>query len=448
MESLRVAVVGLGTAGAATAALLFDRGHEVTVFEQADDPRPIGAGIWLQSLGQQVLDRLDLLGPMRTLSREVSRVEMVGRAGRPLLDVGYDALPGATPALGVARGDLFALLFAAVRDRGIPIELGVQVTSVRPSSAGVTLATTAGDLGPFDLVVGADGTQSRVRDSLGLAVRDHTYRYGALWAIVPDPAGLTSHTLHQRMDGTRRYLGVLPTGTDRASLFWSERTDRMATVLRAGVDRWREEARPLAGRYAPLLDEVAELLPASYRAVTVRASYRMVGGGRSAGVLLGDAAHAMSPQLGAGTSLALADAWTLAAALDRLNGPRGGESLTRSLEWYDDQRRAHVRWYRWWTRLMMPAFQSDLTALALPRDRLAPLVVRTPGVPRLLVGTLCGDRVSPRRAWQLPATEPGAAGDAVRPVETPAARSRTATGAAAWRRPRRSPRRRGRGSPR
>ncbi|MEV4999564.1 FAD-dependent oxidoreductase [Nocardioides sp. LML1-1-1.1] len=397
---MRVAVVGLGTAGAATAALLFDRGHDVVVLEQADDPRPVGAGIWLQALGQQVLDRLDLLEPMRAASRVVSRVRMEGRGGRRLLDLGYDARPASTPALGVHRGDLFALLFGAVRARGIPLELGARVTAVEPRTGGiaVTVADPGGpdarDLGRFDLVVGADGTRSEVRAALGLGHRDRAYRYGALWAIVPDPDGLTSDTLHQRFDGTRRTLGVLPTGADRASIFWSLRTDRHAAALAAGVERWRADARAMAGPYAPLVDAVEELLPATYRAVSVRSSYRVGGGG--AGVLVGDAAHAMSPQLGAGSSLALADAWTLAVALER------GGSLAERLEWYDDQRRAHVRWYRWWTRAMMPLFQSDLTPLGPPRDALLPVVGWVPGMPRVMAGTLTGDRRSLRRTWRLP----------------------------------------------
>lgn len=402
---MRVAVVGLGTAGATTACLLFDQGHDVTVIEQADDPRPVGAGIWLQALGQQVLDRLDLLAPMRDASRVVRRVRMEGRGGRRLVDIGYDARPASTPALGIHRGDLFGLLFAAVRERGIRLELGARVSTVEPRTGGIAVTVEdpggpdARDLGRFDLVVGADGSRSQVRAALGLAARDREYRYGALWAIVPDRHGLTGDTLYQRMDGTRRYLGVLPTGTDRASLFWSVRTADAAAAVAGGLDRWRDEARPLAGPYAPLVDEVTELLPASYRSVAVRASYRVVGGGRGAGVLVGDAAHAMSPQLGAGTSLALADAWTLATAVER---HRDDGDLATALQWYDDQRRAHVRWYRWWTRALTPAFQGDLTALAVPRDVLAPVVARTPGMPRLLVGTLTGDRRSLLRTWQLP----------------------------------------------
>ena len=390
---MRVGIVGLGTAGAALACLLSDRGHDVTVLEQAADPRPVGAGIWLQALGQEVLEQLDLLADLRAPSRAVSRVEMVGRAGRPLLDIGYDALPGSVPALGVHRGTLFGLLFDAVRARGVPIELGVRVTGVRPTASGVVVDTATGPRATYDLVIGADGSRSRVRGALGVARWDRAYDYGALWAIVDDPDDLAGDLLYQRLDGTRRYLGVLPTGRGRASLFWSVRRGAMDRVLADGLPAWQAQARALAGRSAPLVDRVTELLPATYRDVVVRTPYLV--DGRYAAVLVGDAAHAMSPQLGTGTSLALADAWALAHALDAI------DDLPTALRAYAADRAAHLRWYQWWTRLMMPLFQSGLTPLAWPRDLLSPGVARVPGVPALLVGTLCGDRVSPRRTWQL-----------------------------------------------
>ena len=90
-----------------------------------------------------------------------------------------------------------------------------------------------------------------------------------------------------------------------------------------GLPAWRDAARPLAGPMAPLLDRVDQLLPASYRDVVVRTPYRIAdsAGRGGAAVLVGDAAHAMSPQLGTGTSLALADAWTLHHALATLSRP-------------------------------------------------------------------------------------------------------------------------------
>lgn len=391
---MRIGVVGLGSAGCVLACLLADQGHEVTVIEQTSDPRPVGAGIWLQSLGQQVLDRLGLLEAVAARSRTVDRVDIVNRRGRSLLTLTYDDLPGSTPALGVHRGTLFELLHDAVRARGVPVELGVQVSGVRPVASGIAVDTATGEHSRHDLVIGADGARSTVRASMHVTRRDSEYSYGALWAVLDDPEQSTAGHLYQRLDGTRRYLGVLPTGRNEASLFWSERRRDMPGVMAAGIDRWRARARPLAGPYAHLLDRVSKLLPATYRDVVVRTPYRC--NGPSGVVLVGDAAHAMSPQLGAGTSLALADAWTLAHAV------AGNARVPDALRSYATLRSRHVRWYQWWTRLMMPLFQSDITPFAVPRDVLSPGLARVPGVPKVLVGTLCGDRVSPRKTWQLP----------------------------------------------
>ncbi|MDO9454762.1 NAD(P)/FAD-dependent oxidoreductase [Nocardioides sp.] len=387
---MRIGIVGLGMGGATLACLLADDGHDVTVVEQAEDPSPVGAGIWLQALGQQVLERLDLLQPLRAASRTVERVEIVTADGRSLVDLGYDALPGSTAALGVHRGDLFALLLQQVRRRGVPLRLGVPVTGVRPTVGGMTIETADGDLATYDLVVGCDGSRSRVRWSMGVTVRDRAYDYGALWAIVDDPAETATDTLFQCLGGTSTYLGVLPTGCGRTSLFWSVRQRDMAATLAAGLPAWRQSAAAYAGPHADLLDRVEVLLPATYRDVVVRTPYRL------GAVLVGDSAHAMSPQLGTGTSLALADAWTLAHTL------RTERDLESALAAYARHRAAHLRWYQWTTRMMMPVFQSDLAPLAWPRDALAPLVTRLPGVPGLLVGTLCGDRTTPWTTWRLP----------------------------------------------
>ncbi|MEJ7834115.1 MAG: NAD(P)/FAD-dependent oxidoreductase [Nocardioides sp.] len=391
---MRVGIVGLGMGGATLACLLAEGGHDVSVIEQEEDPRPVGAGIWLQAMGQEVLARLDLLAPLEAVSRTVSRIQMVNARGRSLVDVSYDAVPGARPALGVHRGALFSLLHEAVRARGVPVELGVPVTGIRPGASGLAVETSCGDHAAYDLVVGCDGIRSAVRRSMNVTARDRLYEYGALWSIVDDDEGLASDCLYQCLDGTSSYLGVLPTGQSRSSIFWSVRQRDMARVVAAGLPAWRDRAAPLAGDFAPLLDRVDRLLPTTYRDVVVRTPYRL-DGARGA-VLVGDAAHAMSPQLGTGTSLALADAWTLAHALSMTS------DLPTALAAYAAERARHVRWYQWWTRLMMPVFQSDLTPLAWPRDLLAPLVMRVPGMTHQAVTTLCGDRTSPWSAWRLP----------------------------------------------
>lgn len=395
MGPLRIGVVGCGTAGPVAAILLARAGHDVTMLESADEPGAVGAGIWLQELGQQVLDGLGLLDDLRAVSRPVTRIDMVNVAGRRLMDVGYADLLGSVPAIGVHRGALFMLLFNALQRTTAALETGVDVTAVRPASGGAMIETASGAVGPFDLVVGADGSRSAVRESMRVTIRDKPYSYGALWAVVDDQNALAGDALYQCLDGTSRYLGVLPTGERQASIFWSLKGAEMAMLRSGGLDAWRREAGPFVREsQRVLLDSVEVLLEAHYRDVVVRTPYRV--SGRSAAVLLGDAAHAMSPQLGAGTSIALADAWSLCRAIAT------SPDLPSALERHAASRRAHVRWYSWWTRLMMPVFQSDLHAIALPRDLLAEPVSSVPWVRTQMVEQLGGAQTGLVGRWQLP----------------------------------------------
>ena len=231
---------------------------------------------------------------------------------------------------------------------------------------------------------------------MNVAVRDHGYEYGALWSIVDDPDGLARRrAVPVPARHPRTTSACCRPGWGRVSVFWSERGCGMAGVLARGLPAWRA-AGPAAGRrVAPLLDRVDQLLPAAYRDVVVRTPYRLAGPGARA-VLVGDAAHAMSPQLGTGTSLALADAWTLHHAL--------ATEPTSRVRWRRTRRPGarHVRWYQWWTRLMMPVFQSSLTPLGVAARPGRALRHEGAGDDRQAVTTLLGDRTSPWSAWRLP----------------------------------------------
>jgi 2-polyprenyl-6-methoxyphenol hydroxylase-like FAD-dependent oxidoreductase len=109
----------------------------------------------------------------------------------------------------------------------------------------------------------------------------------------------------------------------------------------------------------------------------------------------------MSPQLGMGASLAFADAWSLATALRTRP-----DDLASALRLHADDRRAHIRWYTWLSRIMTPVFQSDLVPLGLPRDLVFGPVSRIPWVRRQFVEIQLGRQTSPFRTWP-PAADTG-----------------------------------------
>jgi 2-polyprenyl-6-methoxyphenol hydroxylase-like FAD-dependent oxidoreductase len=244
-------------------------------------------------------------------------------------------------------------------------------------------------------VVVADGARSQLRDDTATSKLVTPYPWGALWFVGKDarPDGHPRvRTLHQVVDRTQRFIGMLPTGEpagasgtrrDRlVSLFWSIRADRVPAWRQRGLDAWKAEVLDLAEEAEPVLeqiDDIDQILYAGYHDVVMhRWHTRNV-------VYLGDAAHATSPQLGQGCNLALWDAMVLSDCIDR--EPR---DLARALEAYSRCREGHLAYYQLATRWLTPFFQGDVDGLGTLRDLTMPLLGKVPALRRLMTLSMLG----------------------------------------------------------
>jgi 2-polyprenyl-6-methoxyphenol hydroxylase-like FAD-dependent oxidoreductase len=384
-----VGIVGAGTAGTAAALLLARDGHRVTIYERVPEPGPVGAGIVLQPTGQAVLRRLGLFEPVLDRGARIDRLRCVTGEGRRVLDLDY-ALAGPDRfGLGLHRGVLFQTLFEAVRrEPGVTLRCGVDVRTPVLAEHGIALRSTDGEQhGPHELVVVADGARSQVREHAGLRFREQPYAWGALWLIAADLDEIYAGELYQVVRGTSSMMGLLPTGRGpepasppQVSLYWSLRADRL-DAFRRGFSQWKAQVLrddPRAAFMIEPLHDPEELLFAQYRHVSMPRWH----GERI--VLLGDAAHAMSPQLGQGCNLALVDAAVLADVL------RAAPSPAAALPRYTRERRAHLRYYLSATRGLTPFFQSDHEWLGWLRDRLMPITAVLPWVRRRMCLSMAG----------------------------------------------------------
>ncbi|MFF8614050.1 FAD-dependent monooxygenase [Streptomyces sp. NPDC015350] len=322
-------VVGGGIGGLAAAIGLRRAGWETTVLERGTGPDDAGAGISLHANGIRALDALGVGAAVRAAARPQYTGGTRAPDGRLLARMDGAALERelGTPIMGIPRAVLHRLLRAALPAGSLVT--GAEVTSVDRSDASRVRLAAGDTVLDADLVVAADGVNSRLRARL-FPEHPGPVHSGStvLRAITESPVELS--TDFELTWGRGAEFGHIVFADGRAewhAVFNSpagvRHRDPLAEVRRRFGD-WHDPVPALLAATRPgavLHHDVNEL-------VTPLPSYAV---GRVA--LLGDAAHAMTPNLGQGACQALEDAVSLAAAL------RAGPSVESALRRYDAERR-------------------------------------------------------------------------------------------------------------
>ena len=307
---MRVLVVGAGIGGLTAAIALRQRGVEVEIYERSPSLADVGAGIslWpnalkaLYQLGlRQALDGVSFVSAEGALRRSdgavlsrTSAAQMVARLGLPVMVF--------------HRADLLAVLSAAAHE--VPIHLGHECEDVEQDAGAVSVRFANGARASADVLIGADGLHSIVRDRLRVPGPLRYSGYTAWRGIAPfDTAALfAGETL-----GCGQRFGLAPIAGQR--VYWYA-TDNVA-------EGQREPGPEAKARLTRLFARWHDPIPALIRATGADAILRndiydrdpvdRWGSGRV--TLLGDAAHPMTPNLGQGACQAIEDALVLARCL-------------------------------------------------------------------------------------------------------------------------------------
>jgi 2-polyprenyl-6-methoxyphenol hydroxylase-like FAD-dependent oxidoreductase len=335
LQGCNVVIAGGGIGGMTAALLLGSAGASVTLLERVAEPAEVGAGILLQPNGLAVLNALGLGEALRRAAWRAPPAAIRDHTGSPLLELPLpDFGPGLDHALVLRRSHLYEVLLAAVRAHpAITVRLGTRVTwasrdgAVRACSRGAEAAISA------DLVVGADGAASTVRahGQFGAVARATGARY--VRVLVPGAGDALAWGEYWTPLGL---LGGAPLGDGSTYLYLDATAPPVARALAdRDLDTFRRlwaAALPLAASALDRLGGIDELLVNE----VVRVDCERWTDGRL--VLVGDAAHAMAPNLGQGANSAIVDATVLAAEL------AAAQPVTRALARYTARRRPAVRW--------------------------------------------------------------------------------------------------------
>ena len=388
IRSKDIAVIGSGAAGMASALFLHEQGHNVTLFEKVEKPGPVGAGVLLQPAGMFALDQLGVLDKFIETGEIIHRLYGENQNGKKVLNLVYDDFQKGSFGLGIHRGNIFNILHEEVKQKNISYKTGCPVNNLkRLSGKKVELFQDSESLGVFDAMILSSGKNSDLRSHFKVNKKVHDYKWGALWTIVEDDQEIAENELRQVYKTTKNIAGMLPigkhpeTGKKSVSLFWSLRKSRVETWGGTELEHWKEEVCSLYPDLRGLVDKIKtreQVLFASYSHITMKKWHD------ENLLCIGDAAHAMSPQLGQGVSLGVYDAWSLTQCFNEC------ETIEEAFHEYSRRRKSHIRWMQFVSKLVTPMFQSSGSNWAPYRDATFNIIHNFGFTYRIMLGTLSG----------------------------------------------------------
>jgi FAD-dependent urate hydroxylase len=363
--SLRVLVVGAGVGGISIARGLLRDGHDVAVFERRPDVQAGGGAVTIWSNGATVLDQLGV--DMDRAGQLLSTLRVVTSSGRPLATLDLTAIVdqlGGSVRMVPRRVLLERLLEGFPSDR---IRCNSRAVGVVDTHNGVRVEFADGSSAEGDLLIGADGLHSIVREVVGAPPAEPT-GWCSWQGLVTLPDIADKHVA-LNIIGAHGNLGLWPAGgSDMQWWFdlpWSAdtvRPDRPIEMIRSNFAGWSD----LVDRVLATLTD-HDLAPSPYP----HFRHPIPRPGQGAVTLLGDAAHTMPPFLAQGTNQALLDTMVLCKALaDFRTGAGGNGDLSTALRWYERTRRRKVMTVSRVASLQVSQSESVLRPAAMITGRL------------------------------------------------------------------------------
>lgn len=319
---MKIAINGAGVAGPALAFWLLKGGHEVLLVEQAPEIRRGGYVIDFWGLGYDIADKMGLIPRIRELGYQVEEVRVVDDNGRICGGFSVDVFGRMTNNrfTSVRRSDLAATIYDAVADR-IETIFGDSIASVEENPDGVRIGFDHAASREVDLVIGADGLHSRVREiAFGPESQFENQIGYHLAAFEADGYPHRNELVYVGYSVPGRQISRLSMRDDK-TLFLFVFEDKFLNGEPADLDSRRKAIREVCADAKWECPEILDAMDATDDIYFDRVSQiRMDTWSKGRTALIGDAGACVSLLAGEGTGLAISEAYVLAGELNKCGG--------------------------------------------------------------------------------------------------------------------------------
>jgi 2-polyprenyl-6-methoxyphenol hydroxylase-like FAD-dependent oxidoreductase len=369
----RIIIVGGGLAGLALAIALRQRGVSAEIVERADDWTTTGAGLYLVGNGTRALESIGVGNLLASQGSVIRTQALHNHGGARLAEIDTERFWADCGAcLGLSRKRLHRLL--ADKAGNLRVRFGTTVQTLQQHEQGVSLRFSDGSSETYDFVVGADGIRSSIR-RLEFGESDPRFRGQLGWRFIarrPNEIGGWTVFLGQGM----AFL-LLPIGDDQVYCY----ADTLAAQpiedpISGRIERLRRMFQNFASPVREVLAEIGSDEQVHFSPIE-EIDHQPWGRGKV--LLIGDAAHAMSPNMACGAAMAFEDALVLAEVISRTRAP------SEIIPAFIRRRSARIAWVREQTdrrdriRTLAPAIRDALLRLLatrLYRRNYQPLLAR------------------------------------------------------------------------
>ncbi|ANJ27131.1 FAD-dependent monooxygenase [Agromyces aureus] len=312
----KVAIAGAGVTGLAAAIQLAKAGVHVDVFEVKPEPSTHGSGISLQGNALRVFDALGAWNDIRAAGFPFEGLNL--RAPGPgarivaeLPDVKTGG-PDYPAAMGMPRADLARILLEHARAAGADVHFGTKITGLQQADDTVDVLVDGQSARRYDLLIGADGLHSAVRELVGIDAKPEPTGMGIWRAFVSRPAEVVRSELYY--GGPVYIAGYTPTGDDTMYAILVERAqDRFDVSADDARSIMLEASRAYDGPWNSIRADIEAGATANYTWFTKHLVEGEWNRGRV--VIIGDAAHSCPPTIAQGAAQGLEDALVLTELL-------------------------------------------------------------------------------------------------------------------------------------